>query len=201
MGGVGFSYENGTSLYSTNDNTTAEENFAFLEEFIKVFPDYNGRDMGIAGERYAGVYVPTLALQVVQNPSSPLYDMLQGFLVGNPIMRCKDVNYDNAQFMTFYYHGLVSYTHFANWTNNGCIQDSSSHTCTTILNQATNGIGEINQPTRRRNEAMNDGKRMKFSEDATNQPSLNPDNLYFDFCIGNGTLEFSVDANENCQSI
>merc|ERR1711991_501358 len=50
--------------------------------------------MWIAGESYAGVYVPTLALQVVQNPSSPLYDMLQGFLVGNPIMRCKDVNYD-----------------------------------------------------------------------------------------------------------
>ena len=60
--GVGFSYSNTTLDYSTSgDRRTAGDNYVFLLNWLKRFPEYKNRDFYIAGESYAGHYVPQLA--------------------------------------------------------------------------------------------------------------------------------------------
>ena len=60
--GVGFSYSNTSSDYETNgDKKTAADNYLFLVNWLERFPEYKTRDFYIAGESYAGHYVPQLA--------------------------------------------------------------------------------------------------------------------------------------------
>ncbi|KAK7853232.1 serine carboxypeptidase-like 40 [Quercus suber] len=60
--GVGFSYSNTTKDYSTSgDRRTARDNYVFLLNWLKRFPEYKNRDFYVAGESYAGHYVPQLA--------------------------------------------------------------------------------------------------------------------------------------------
>ncbi|KAJ0694799.1 putative carboxypeptidase D [Helianthus annuus] len=60
--GVGYSYTNTTSdLYTFGDARTAEDSYAFLVNWFERFPQYKHRDFYIAGESYAGHYVPQLS--------------------------------------------------------------------------------------------------------------------------------------------
>jgi len=45
----------------------AAQNVAFLEGFMELFPEMRGRPLTLAGESYAGVYGPTLALGIVDH--------------------------------------------------------------------------------------------------------------------------------------
>ncbi|CAN0863662.1 Serine carboxypeptidase-like 40 [Linum grandiflorum] len=65
--GVGFSYSNTSSDYTTGDIKTAQDNFVFLYNWLQRFPEYKGQDFYIAGESYAGHYVPQLAQNIVLN--------------------------------------------------------------------------------------------------------------------------------------
>ena len=58
--GVGFSYTNVTYNYR-GDRKTAGGNYAFLLNWLERFPEYKKRDFYIAGESYAGHFVPQLA--------------------------------------------------------------------------------------------------------------------------------------------
>ncbi|GJN09661.1 hypothetical protein PR202_ga27686 [Eleusine coracana subsp. coracana] len=66
--GVGFSYSNTTADYGrSGDNRTAEDAYAFLANWVERFPEYKGRDFYIAGESYAGHYVPQLAHAILRH--------------------------------------------------------------------------------------------------------------------------------------
>ena len=58
--GVGFSYSNISYNYR-GDPKTAGANYAFLVNWLERFPEYKKRDFYIAGESYAGHFVPQLA--------------------------------------------------------------------------------------------------------------------------------------------
>ena len=81
--GVGFSYSNTTADYSrSGDNKTAEDALLFLLNWMDRFPEYKGRDFYLAGESYAGHYVPQLAHAIVRHAakaSSPIN--LKGIMV------------------------------------------------------------------------------------------------------------------------
>ena len=84
--GVGFSYSTNKNDYNTNDTRTAEDNYQFLLNFFEAYPEYAKNDFYIAGESYAGIYVPTLAdvINKAGTPSNGLAPInLKGFLVGN----------------------------------------------------------------------------------------------------------------------
>ncbi|URE26821.1 Serine carboxypeptidase, partial [Musa troglodytarum] len=60
--GVGFSYTNRSlDLEELGDRTTAQDSHTFLLNWFKRFPDFKHHDLFIAGESYAGHYVPQLA--------------------------------------------------------------------------------------------------------------------------------------------
>ena len=59
--GVGFSYSNTSSDYDqSGDKRTAVDSYTFLLHWLERFPEYKGRDFYIAGESYAGHYIPVL---------------------------------------------------------------------------------------------------------------------------------------------
>ena len=64
--GVGFSYSNTSSDYDqSGDKRTAVDSYTFLLHWLERFPEYQGRDFYIAGESYAGHYIPELAAVIV----------------------------------------------------------------------------------------------------------------------------------------
>lgn len=64
--GVGFSYSNSSSDYDTpGDKRTAKDSYTFLINWLERFPQYKTRDFYIAGESYAGHYVPQLAYTIL----------------------------------------------------------------------------------------------------------------------------------------
>ena len=63
--GVGFSYADTKNGTVHTDTTTAEDNFAAVQKFYEGFPELKANDLFISGESYAGMYVPTLALEIL----------------------------------------------------------------------------------------------------------------------------------------
>ncbi|XP_062156468.1 serine carboxypeptidase-like 27 [Alnus glutinosa] len=112
--GVGFSYSNTTSdLYTAGDQRTAEDAYTFLVDWFERFPQYKHRDFYIAGESYAGHYVPQLSQLVYQRNKgirNPVINF-KGFLVGNAV--------------TDDYHDYIGT--FEYWWTHGLISDSSYH--------------------------------------------------------------------------
>lgn len=60
----------------------AKDNYLFLLNWMERFPQYKGREFYVAGESYAGHYVPQLAKLIVDsNPGANLKINLKGIMV------------------------------------------------------------------------------------------------------------------------
>ncbi|XP_044277244.1 LOW QUALITY PROTEIN: lysosomal protective protein [Varanus komodoensis] len=98
--GVGYSYSDSQD-YRTNDTEVARVNYLALKEFLRLYPEHGSRDLYLTGESYGGVYIPTLAEWVMQDPALNL----KGIAVGNGLS-CYETN-DNSLVYFAYYHGLL----------------------------------------------------------------------------------------------
>ncbi|XP_078177990.1 serine carboxypeptidase-like 26 isoform X2 [Carex rostrata] len=107
--GVGFSYSNTTSdLRTCGDNRTASDAYTFLLNWIEKFPKYKYRDFYIAGESYAGHYVPQLSQIVYEKNkgiNKPIINF-KGYMVGNGLI--DDSNDYKGLFEYWWNHGLIS---------------------------------------------------------------------------------------------
>ncbi|KAI4335540.1 hypothetical protein L6164_014178 [Bauhinia variegata] len=106
--GVGFSYTNTTSdLKTSGDKRTAEDALVFLIRWLSRFPQYKYREFYIAGESYAGHYVPQLAKKIYDyNKANPHIINLKGFIVGNAVT---DNYYDGIGTVTYWWsHSMIS---------------------------------------------------------------------------------------------
>ncbi|GAV72258.1 Peptidase_S10 domain-containing protein [Cephalotus follicularis] len=88
--GVGFSYTNTTSdINALGDKITAKDSYIFLINWFKRFSQFKSHDFYIAGESYAGHYVPQLA-EVIYDSNKIVskndYINLKGFMIGNALM-------------------------------------------------------------------------------------------------------------------
>jgi serine carboxypeptidase-like clade 1 len=107
--GVGFSYSNTTTDYTTTDTRTALDNYAFLQGFFAKFPEFRNNDFYVSGESYAGVYVPSLAQNIVlaNHQGKPRIN-LKGILVGNGVTDPVADSDMIALFPFLYGHGIFS---------------------------------------------------------------------------------------------
>ncbi|KAL5546706.1 hypothetical protein UlMin_006393 [Ulmus minor] len=102
--GVGFSYSANKTFYlNVNDEITARDNLIFLRRWFSKFPEYKNRDLFIAGESYAGHYVPQFAQLIID--SNEKFN-LKGIAIGNPVL---EFNTDNNAIGEYLWsHGLIS---------------------------------------------------------------------------------------------
>jgi carboxypeptidase C (cathepsin A) len=84
------------------------------------FPDLKGNDLYIAGESYAGIYVPKLAKKIddyIQANPGKYAPKMKGFIVGNPVT---DYSVDGKpmQFEMAYWYGLIDDNLYSNVNKN-----------------------------------------------------------------------------------
>ncbi|KAL8120519.1 serine carboxypeptidase-like 34 [Apium graveolens] len=88
--GVGFSYSNTSSdLNDLGDTITAKDSYIFLVNWFKRFPQFKSHEFYIAGESYAGHYVPQLSEVIFdenKHVSKEEYINFKGFMIGNALM-------------------------------------------------------------------------------------------------------------------
>ncbi|XP_030455636.1 serine carboxypeptidase-like 46 isoform X2 [Syzygium oleosum] len=106
--GVGFSYSNTTLDYvDWGDADTARDNMQFLLSWFEEYPKYRDSDLFLAGESYAGHYVPQLAALVLdynkQSHGKPIN--LRAIALGNPLLDSQ-ISVDGATFL--WSHGVIS---------------------------------------------------------------------------------------------
>uniref|UniRef100_A0A2K6R704 Carboxypeptidase n=1 Tax=Rhinopithecus roxellana TaxID=61622 RepID=A0A2K6R704_RHIRO len=114
--GVGFSYSD-DKFYATNDTEVAQSNFEALQDFFHLFPEYKNNKLFLTGESYAGIYIPTLAVLVMQDPSMNL----QGLAVGNGLSSHEQN--DNSLVYFAYYHGLLGNRLWSSLQTHCCSQN------------------------------------------------------------------------------
>ena len=87
--GVGYSICNNTAECNFNDDNTADDNLAaFISLMTDKFKDLQANDLYIAGESYAGIYVPKLVKKIddyITTKGGPYLPNLKGMIVGNPV--------------------------------------------------------------------------------------------------------------------
>ncbi|GAB2216526.1 hypothetical protein Droror1_Dr00024301 [Drosera rotundifolia] len=104
---VGFSYTNTTSDLTTGDDQTAKDNMVFLLNWLERFPEYKGRNFYIAGESYAGHYVPQLAHQIIQHNKGGKNSInFKGILMGNAVIN--DETDSPGMYEYWWTHALIS---------------------------------------------------------------------------------------------
>ena len=108
---VGFSYcdkggvsGDGYSCGDWDDTRTAIANKDALKSWIKAFPEFAKNGMYIAGESYAGIYVPTLVQQILADTTSGLN--LKGFAIGDGCIGHEDMPSSyHLDFHIEFFHG------------------------------------------------------------------------------------------------
>ncbi|XP_048138203.1 serine carboxypeptidase-like 20 [Rhodamnia argentea] len=144
--GVGLSYSKNSSDYQTGDIKTALDSHTFLLKWFKLYPEFLPNPFFIAGESYAGIYVPTLAVEVANGIDAGVKPILnlKGYIVGNGVA---DEKFDGNALVPFVHGmGLISNDLFeeVNRECKGNYYNSSSSTCDSKLTKVYQVIVGLN---------------------------------------------------------
>ncbi|KAE9458523.1 hypothetical protein C3L33_09574, partial [Rhododendron williamsianum] len=143
--GVGFSYSNTSSDYTTvGDKRTAEDSYVFLVNWLERFPQYKNRDFYITGESYAGHYVPQLAYTILSNNNITNQTVinLKGIAIGSAYV--DDATTLQGTFDYFWTHALNSDETHAGITNNcDFVNGNLTSLCIQYLDQGYEEVGHI----------------------------------------------------------
>lgn len=170
--GVGFSYIDSIrkeDLY-IDDHISGRENLQALVDFFKKFPTFRNNDFYIAGESYGGIYVPTLATNVLEynrHQVSSRQIKLKGIIVGNGVTDWQ-IDTTNAFLDFAYTHALYSPEVRMDF-NTYCKTSFDENKCKETTEKIMNGSKTVN---------MYDIYRSCFrtSGDKTNNFTINSDN-------------------------
>ncbi|XP_021734365.1 serine carboxypeptidase-like 20 [Chenopodium quinoa] len=104
--GVGLSYSENQTKYQTGDVQTARDTHTFLLKWFEQFPEFNKNPFYVAGESYGGIYVPTLASEIVEGLKAKVNPTInfKGYVVGNGVTA--EQKYDGNALLPFA-HGMA----------------------------------------------------------------------------------------------
>ncbi|CAG8494620.1 3824_t:CDS:2 [Cetraspora pellucida] len=106
---VGYSYGDGVS----NSLAAATDVYAFLQIFFKEFPQYANLDFHIAGESYAGHYIPAIAAEINNNNKGT-----SSWILANQPKDLKHVNLESILIGNGLVDPLVQYKYYADMACN-----------------------------------------------------------------------------------
>ncbi|OMJ83479.1 hypothetical protein SteCoe_15582 [Stentor coeruleus] len=144
--GVGYSMLGSLINNNTNDNQTASDNLQALFQWFNYFPEYKTNPFYIAGESYAGIYVPLLAYYIQQSNLnvSNLQINLKGILVGNGVTNW-NVDAYNIWPQFLYWHQLIDDSIYVPWVNNNCtVMSDMSEYCESLYDQMEDLFTDVN---------------------------------------------------------
>ncbi|XP_057482860.1 serine carboxypeptidase-like 20 [Actinidia eriantha] len=144
--GVGFSYSSNESDYITGDLKTASDSHTFVLKWFELYPEFLSNPFFIAGESYAGIYVPTLAYEVVKGINARVKPIInfKGYVVGNGVT---DDEFDGNALVTFAHGmGLISDELFEEVSAdcNGNFYNPTSDNCERKLAKVDRNIADLN---------------------------------------------------------
>ncbi|KAH0780969.1 hypothetical protein KY290_000567 [Solanum tuberosum] len=106
--GVGFSYSNTSSDYTNwDDVATAKENLQFILNWLEKFPEYKNSELFLAGESYAGHYIPQLTILLLDYNRKPNVKpiKLKSIALGNPLLDL-EISVKSSEYL--WSHGAIS---------------------------------------------------------------------------------------------
>ncbi|CAG8500734.1 9125_t:CDS:2 [Racocetra persica] len=106
---VGYSYGSGVS----NSLAAATDVYAFLQIFFQEFPQYANLDFHIAGESYAGHYIPAIAAEINNNNKGT-----SSWILANQPKALKHVNLESILIGNGLVDPLVQYKYYADMACN-----------------------------------------------------------------------------------
>ncbi|XP_075992657.1 venom serine carboxypeptidase-like isoform X2 [Anticarsia gemmatalis] len=104
--GTGFSFTDSPKGFIQDMATCSSHLYNALRQFLMVFPELRKAPLYIAGESYAGRYIPALGVKILeQDRDIGLMEVnLQGIILGNPVLSRDSI----ADYSTIYYQwGLI----------------------------------------------------------------------------------------------
>jgi serine carboxypeptidase-like clade 1 len=142
--GIGLSFLGDVSNNNTNDTQTAADNLDVLVQFFDAYSTLSSLPFYIAGESYAGIYVPTLVSNILQwnsNATKPIN--LQGYLLGNAVT---DWRYDVSSAVPYfaYWHSLINQTLYNAWEGQSCDAYNKTPSCAEVYSQIDQAMNNTN---------------------------------------------------------
>jgi hypothetical protein len=141
---------------SWNDVTQAESYAYVLQEFFKLYPEYAPNEFYLAGESYAGQYVPNIAHHILETPAHSNLN-LKGIAVGNGCwggdatnVVCNGPNEDGDDVELYFGKGLVSrklhnqIEDACKFSPNGAASGKLSVKCDALLEEMHKEVGPHN---------------------------------------------------------
>ncbi|CAH2104271.1 unnamed protein product [Euphydryas editha] len=83
--GAGFSFTDDDRGYPDNEDDVGKQMYEFLKQFLQMFPELRQAPLFIAGESYAGKYVPALGIQIHRHRNIDTIN-LKGIMIGNGLI-------------------------------------------------------------------------------------------------------------------
>jgi serine carboxypeptidase-like clade 2 len=120
---VGFSYDSEDKDPVYNDFNTAQDNLKSVQTFFSAYGYLNKTNFWIAGESYAGMYIPQLAKWLLDNQTEIT---LQGVLIGNGVTDFETLTVAAVEYMGK--HSFFS-SDLQNLTYKACAKDQFSPAC------------------------------------------------------------------------
>ncbi|XP_044961247.1 serine carboxypeptidase-like 34 [Hordeum vulgare subsp. vulgare] len=151
--GVGFSYTNTTAdLERFGDDLAANDAYTFLVNWFERFPQFKGHDFYIAGESYAGHYVPHLAEKIVEQNKKvhkSKHINFKGFMIGNAAIDeasdnrgMVDYAWDHAVISDELYDAINANCRFDQAGNSSDFSSSGQNPPNAACDRAMNGFYE-----------------------------------------------------------
>ena len=116
--GVGFTRIVDKEIYYDDTIQAVSLNIA-LQNFFTAFEEYQANDFYIAGESYAGTYIPYLVKEIEKykkENEEAIQIKLKGILMGNPYVM-EETDFEDSMIEFGYSHGLIGYRTFKNYLN------------------------------------------------------------------------------------
>ena len=150
--GVGFStWGTNVDNLNQNDEQSAADNVEALAYFYSKYSELKDNPFYIAGESYAGIYVPYLAVGILdyngaRKPKPPFPIPLKGFMVGNGVTNW-NVDVGNALPYFAWSHNLIGTNTYNMWVQGNCNANTNaapSETCAMAMDEINVQMNNIN---------------------------------------------------------